>query len=97
MVRLPPRSTLTDTLFPDTTRCRSHGDGTLQLPVSSVSVNAGATLSLTPGQAAVFTDVASCASSSGAPAGTSGWVLGTYSYDGTSTGDRKSTRLNSSH
>src|SRR3546814_21039488 len=28
MIRRPPRSTRTDTLFPDTTLCRSHGNKT---------------------------------------------------------------------
>src|SRR3546814_5766927 len=45
MLRRPPRSTRTDTLFPYTTLFRSEGDGTIQAVITGLANHSGALIS----------------------------------------------------
>src|SRR3546814_5621666 len=117
MIRRPPRSTRTDTLFPYTTLFRSHGtqaktqDLSAKLYGGSISLNHRYTPGATPGfalktqlssfQAAPFLldftgkDSVSGTADASADISARGTTIGALrrSLDG----DRKSTRLNSSH
>src|SRR3546814_16613128 len=81
MIRLPPRSTRTDTLFPYTTLFRSFTTETLDPPTN---VNATATLGL----------VVTITWTPTVDTRATGYQILRSTTNG---GDRKSTRLNSSH
>src|SRR3546814_14996923 len=107
MIRLPPRSTRTDTLLPYTTLFRSTGLTNLQPESATSAPMIGRFLGLAVAITAVSVGVASIASRSagddvGAPAtaetqDNSNWTTQRGKRGGRSSGDRKSTRLNSSH
>src|SRR3546814_15420894 len=98
MVRRPPRSTRTDTLFPYTTLFRSGGGGTTGSVVSSIFNNFG-TLGFNRSNSLTYAGtIVGTGAVNQVGAGTT-TLTGNNSYTGATTisADRKSTRLNSSH
>src|SRR3546814_21105905 len=98
MVRRPPRSTRTDTLFPSTTLCRAHGALEAWLPDGTTRILGGrqpgpvCEVHLHSWRALVRLGL------SGSAGWYRAWAQGEWeSPDPVPLLDRKSTRLNSSH